>query len=113
MLSLICSGLKSVTCYATDIPTANNSVFEGIDPNNATLYVPASALEDYKNTIPWSNFGIILPIDEDIVHININTAAAKDDKEYFDLSGHRVTTPQRGLLIERDRSGKTRKVMVK
>ncbi|MCR4852305.1 MAG: leucine-rich repeat domain-containing protein [Prevotella sp.] len=108
-----CSNLATFTCYAADIPTANSSVFEGIDLTTATLYVPASALEEYEETKPWRRFGTILPIDENAVPTAINTAAADDYKEYFDLSGHRVTSTQRGLLIVRDRSGKTRKVMVK
>ena len=108
-----CSNLATFTCYAADIPTANSSVFEGIDLTTATLYVPASALEEYEETKPWRRFGTILPIDENAVPTAIDTAAADDYKEYFDLSGHRVTSSQRGLLIVRDRSGKTRKVMVK
>ena len=108
-----CSNLATFTCYAADIPTANSSVFEGIDLTMATLYVPASALEDYEETKPWKRFGTILPIDEEAVPTAIETAAADDYKEYFDLSGRRVTSSQRGLLIVRDWSGKTRKVMVK
>ena len=105
--------MTTFTCYAVDIHTANNSVFEDIDLTNATLYVPASALEDYEETKPWKRFGTILPIDENAVPTSIDTAAADDYKEYFDLSGRRVTSSQRGLLIVRDRSGKTRKVIVK
>ena len=108
-----CSGLTTFTCYAADIPTADSTIFEGIDLTIATLYVPASALEDYEDTIPWKGFGTILPIDENAVPTAIDTAAADDYMAYFDLSGHRVTSSQRGLLIVRDRSGKTRKVMVK
>ena len=108
-----CSNLATFTCYAVDIPTANSSVFEGIDLTMATLYVPASALEEYEETKPWKRFGTILPIDENTVPTAIDTAAPDDYKEYFDLSGRRVTSSQRGLLIVRDRSGKTRKVMVK
>ena len=108
-----CSNMTTFTCYAADIPTANNTVFEDVDLTKATLYVPASALEEYEETKPWKRFGTILPIDEEAVPTAIETAAADDYKEYFDLSGHRVTSSQRGLLIVRDRSGKTRKVMVK
>lgn len=108
-----CSGLSSVTCYTPDIPTDEDSVFGGIDLTDATLYVPASALKDYEETSPWSSFGTILPIDENDIPTAINTAAMDDDKEFFDLSGSHMTSSQRGLLIVRDKSGKTRKVMVK
>ena len=29
---------------------------------DATLYVPSSAIEDYRTTAPWSSFGTILPL---------------------------------------------------
>ena len=50
--------LATVYCSAKTVPTITvedignfNSLSE-----NATLYVPASAIEDYKSTAPWSNF---------------------------------------------------------
>lgn len=108
-----CNGLSSVTCYTPDIPTDQDSVFGGIDLTDATLYVPASALKDYEETSPWSSFGTILPIDEYDVPTAIETPATENNKEFFDLSGSHMTSSQRGLLIVRDKSGKTRKVMVK
>ena len=32
-------------------------------PNYATLYVPASVINDYKTTAPWSEFGTIKAIE--------------------------------------------------
>ena len=55
-----CSGLTSVTCRAEDVPMTNTNAFS--NQANATLYVPASALEDYKNTAPWSSFGTIVAL---------------------------------------------------
>ena len=36
---------------------------------NATLYVPESALDNYKTTVPWSSFGTILAIKDDPTYI--------------------------------------------
>lgn len=54
--------LATVYCSAKTVPTITvedignfNSLSE-----NATLYVPASAIEDYRSTAPWSNFLNIL-----------------------------------------------------
>ncbi len=54
--------LATVYCSATTVP-----IIEGESSNNfnsiaenSTLYVPASAIEDYKATAPWSNFANIL-----------------------------------------------------
>ena len=57
-----CNGLTSVTCLAVQIPTTNTNAFANSNLANVTLYVPSSALEDYKATAPWSGFGTILPL---------------------------------------------------
>lgn len=60
-----CNGIK-IYCYAEEPPyvdyiSMNNRPF----PNGATLYVPASAIEKYKNSTPWSDFSTILPLQEE------------------------------------------------
>ena len=57
-----CTGLTSVTCEATSVPSTGWYVFDGVPQSIATLYVPESALEDYKATEPWSGFGNIVAI---------------------------------------------------
>jgi hypothetical protein len=54
-----CRGLTDVYCYAEEVPKTNNNIFNSSNYSKATLYVPASALEDYKATSPWSKFGTI------------------------------------------------------
>ena len=54
-----CSGLTDVYCLAKDVPETNSDAFD-VDYNDkmihATLHVPASALEAYRATKPWSQF---------------------------------------------------------
>ena len=59
----ICRKLEEVYCLAEKVPSAY-SAFIGSYPENMTLYVPASALDEYKRTSPWSSFGTILPIED-------------------------------------------------
>ena len=54
-----CTGLTNVTCKAQGIPETISSSFQYVPYDEATLYVPKSALEDYKNSSPWYNFGNI------------------------------------------------------
>ena len=62
-----CIGLTSITCEATSVPSTGSDVFNNVP---ATLYVPASALEAYKATEPWSDFGNIVVIgDEPVIEI--------------------------------------------
>ena len=44
------------------MPSTNTDAFENTYPQYATLYVPASAINDYKTTEPWSQFGTIKAI---------------------------------------------------
>ena len=70
-----CDKLVSLTCKATNVPILGGGAFAGssdmgswsdwgIHVNQATLYVPASSLEAYRNADQWKEFGTILPIDE-------------------------------------------------
>lgn len=62
-----CTSLETVTCKALSAPAADISyqpVFRGANIQFAKLYVPASALNDYKTTEPWSDFGTIEAIPE-------------------------------------------------
>lgn len=58
-----CTNLKSVVCRAVSVPTLGRAVFNNIPIDEAVLYVPASALEEYKKADQWKNFGTILPME--------------------------------------------------
>lgn len=57
-----CSKLEEVYCFAEKVPSTWADAFEKSYPEYATLYVPAASLNDYKNTVPWSQFGTIKAI---------------------------------------------------
>ena len=57
-----CSSLVDVYCYAETVPPTDGDVFTGSYPENITLHVPAVALENYKTTAPWNDFGTIVPL---------------------------------------------------
>lgn len=54
-----CPELTEVYCHAETTPTTEADAFEDSNIGNITLYVPEIAIESYKNTEPWSNFGAI------------------------------------------------------
>ena len=62
-----CNNIYDITshtdlyCYAETVPATDSSAFESIS-YSATLHVPASAIDAYKTTAPWSRFGRIVPI---------------------------------------------------
>ena len=61
-----CSELLDVYCYAEKVPSTYTNAFDGSYPKYITLHVPASALNAYKVTAPWSSFGnIVVQEDEE------------------------------------------------
>lgn len=62
-----CSKLETVYCYAEtppDMPIGALDIFIYSYIEYATLYVPSSAIDVYRKSLYWSNFGTILPITE-------------------------------------------------
>ena len=57
-----CIELAEVYCYAKQVPTTGNDVFKDSYINYVTLYVPASAVNAYKTTAPWREFGSIVAL---------------------------------------------------
>ena len=65
-----CSALTAVICRAENVLELGDYAFSEVPTSEATLYVPASALEAYKAADKWKDFGTILPIEgnEDIIN---------------------------------------------
>ena len=61
-----CSNLTTFVCKSDTPPSCDDNIFEGTDISQATLYVPATSIETYRATYPWSGFGKIRPINIDV-----------------------------------------------
>ena len=59
-----CKNIENVYCYAEEVPSTISDAFDDSNIENVTLYVPASAIEAYKTTEPWSYFGTIKAIED-------------------------------------------------
>ena len=81
--------------------------------DNATLYVPSGTKAKYEATKGWWAFKNI--VENDLLKIDdgqfVNTE--NDIVNVYDLNGHRITSPQRGVNIVRLKDGTVRKVLVK
>ncbi len=77
-----CYRLRNIYCYAETVPQTGTDAFSGID-DRCTLYVPASSIEKYKATAPWSNFYEILPLEEHIDSKRVNSAGLSKQRHAF------------------------------
>ncbi len=59
-----CCNLKTVTCLSTRVPSTETAPFNNVPLAYVTLYVPESALENYKVKSPWEDFGTIKSLEE-------------------------------------------------
>ena len=59
-----CSRLTEIYCLAEEVPVTSLNAFDNTPINNVTLHVPASAIDKYKATKPWSGFGTIVTIEK-------------------------------------------------
>ena len=58
-----CENIENVYIYAEEVPSTFYNDFDHSNIENATLHVPASAIEAYKTTALWSYFGTIKAIE--------------------------------------------------
>lgn len=108
-----CNSLEEVTCLSLTVPETNEN-FAYSDVKNATLYVPASALEAYKSAKYWRNFGTIKAVEakEDAVPPTIkNKGIIPMTVRYnsVELYWSKATdnyTPQEDLMYHVYRDGK-------
>ncbi|MDD6842554.1 MAG: leucine-rich repeat domain-containing protein [Prevotellaceae bacterium] len=83
-----CRNIENVYCYAEEVPSAGYDAFDGFS-NYATLYVPASAIEAYKTTEPWSYFGTIKAIDttEGVESVKDRVISIQSASGFVNISG--------------------------
>lgn len=62
-----CSGLSDVYCYSEPVPNTNKDIFNNSSILDATLHVPNSVIDNYRTSVPWSSFGNIVVIEENIL----------------------------------------------
>lgn len=102
-----CSMLKDVYCYAKKVPetikdkASTIDIFFYSEIEGATLYVPASALDDYKRA--WTGFKDYVPLDEELGIGNPTQQNDEVNKYIFDLSGRKVSQSGRlpkGVYIQ-------------
>lgn len=97
-----CKSLEDFYCYAEvlpEIPEGDKyTIFRDSYVNYATLHVPAAAIEAYRSTSPWSDFGSIVPIETGVEQVASDKSQVTSE-EWYTLEGIRVAQPRKGVYI--------------
>ena len=102
-----CSDLTSVTVLNPTPIAITQDVFTS--RKNATLYVPATSIDSYRNVSPWNEFGAIVPIEDqvayrpflkegktwNVVSLRPVDSAETDTTDYYDILGRKGRVNQR------------------
>ncbi len=114
------SNITNVYCYAEQVPelkelkeeytySSPNSMWNGVNCENATLHVPAGSIEDYRNNDNWKYFGSIVALTENDPKPtgieNVSSQMSEVRGAFYDLNGRRLNgqPTQKGVYI---RNGK-------
>ena len=94
-----CPNLEKVICHAENVPSTDTYAFKDSYIEYATLMVPDASKENYKAANPWKKFGSIVPITEQELSIETLDVDGAAPAVVYDLQGHRLAQPQKGLNI--------------
>ncbi len=83
-----CNQLTDFYCFAESVPTTGSNVFFDSNLNHAKLHVPASSVNLYSNTEPWSGFSEKIEAQEKCA---TPTISFKNGKTYFECETPDVT----------------------
>lgn len=117
-----CTSITDIYLYAEQVPKTGKDVFVDSNYKNATLHVPANAVEAYRNAEQWKDFGNIVALTDDnpkpTTSINESEKRiVKGEKstatQCYTINGKQISAPQRGLNIIRMSDGTTKKVILK
>ena len=115
-----CTGLTSVISLIEEPFEINEKTFEysywdeynHYEFTTATLYVPTGTKAKYESTPAWNEFTNIVEGIENAVK-SVETDAQAEETERYNVSGQRISSPQKGLNIVKMSDGTTRKIMCK
>ena len=111
-----CTNLHDVYCYTEKVPNTGERLFYNSSIFNATLHVPAASIEAYRNEEQWYFGKIVALTDSDPKPTRVIAPTTMQQSmivEYYDMNGHRISQPQRGINIIKMSDGTTKKIVEK
>ena len=106
-----CPMLTVLTCLGVQPPVADKKAFSDTDAHHCTLLVPEGYGALYSADSVWKEF-LVEECDLTGVH-QIHSGSTAVEVERYDLNGHRLTHPVKGINLVRMSDGSVKKVLVK
>ncbi len=107
-----CNNLRTIYCMNTIPPESGfNNVFDNAVFAMGTLYVPIGCVDTYKSSSVWHNFFEIKEYDENISSSPVIKEDELDIVEIFDINGHKLLQPRRGMNILKYSDGSVKKIL--
>lgn len=96
--------VKDLYLYAEQVPETTELILYDYHAANATLHVPATAVEAYKNAEYWKDFGSIVALtDSDPNPTGISLMQRDNNRRSsvnYNLSGQKVDASYHGIVIK-------------
>ena len=117
-----CTSLEDVYLYAEQVPQTGKDIFVDSNYKNATLHVPANAVEAYRQAEQWKDFGNIVALTEedpkpttgiDDMEKRVVERETPTAQHYYTIDGKLLSALRRGVNIVKMSDGTTRKVVVR
>ena len=106
-----CPMLTGLTCLGVQPPVADNKAFSDTDAHHCTLLVPEGYGALYAADSVWKEF---LVEERDLTGVHqMHSGSTAVEVERYDLNGHRLTHPVKGINLVRMSDGSVKKVLVK
>ena len=115
-----CLSMKDFYCFAEEVPKTSGGRYAFLYSPiaSATLYVPEGSVEAYRTTAPWSGFGTIVGLSQDVIDGIADVKAQSGEWSHgkcYDLQGHEVSDEEwrNGNLLQGIYIKNGRKVFIK
>lgn len=104
-----CSKLGTIISLASVPPECESSTFNGVS-SQCNVYVNLGCAGSYKAAVGWKDLNII---EKDLTGLSPIKGSSSEVKQYYNLEGQQLSSPQKGLNIVKYANGEARKVLVK
>ena len=106
-----CTAMTRLISRAVTPPVCDTQALDDINKWECTLFVPDGSLASYHEANQWKEF-FFMDVDPDgIKEIKDDKLKKRNDSSWYNLSGHKLAKPQKGINILRYSDGTSIKVL--